>query len=67
MIRTKEDNQDKIYEIMAEVTEINADLSKVETLSPLLSANIYNNLCPIHKDIIKVKNVIKFTSQGNIN
>lgn len=59
MIRTKEDLQCKIYEIMAEVTEINADLSKVETLSPLLSANIYNNLCPILKDLKTVKNTVK--------
>ena len=59
MIRTKEDLQCKIYEIMAEVTEINADLSKAETLSPLLSANIYNNLCPILKDLKTVKNTVK--------
>ena len=64
MIRTKEDIQDKVYEIMAEVTEINADLSKVETLSPLLSANIYNKLCPITKDITVIKNTIKFMAKG---
>ncbi len=51
MIRTKEDLQCKIYEIMAEVTEINHILSESETITPILSANIYNNLCPILKDI----------------
>ena len=67
MIRTKEDIQNKVYEIMADVTEINQVLSELETLSPIPSANIYNNLCPISRDIKTVKNVIRFISQGNIN
>lgn len=64
MIRTKEDLQCKIYEIMAEVTEINYILSESETLTPILSANIYNKLCPISKDITVIKNTIKFMAKG---
>lgn len=64
MIRTKEDLQCKIYEIMAEVTEINHILSESETLTPILSANIYNKLCPISKDITVIKNTIKFMAKG---
>ena len=64
MIRTKEDLQCKIYEIMAEVTEINYILSESETITPILSANIYNKLCPISKDITVIKNTIKFMAKG---
>lgn len=64
MIRTKNDIQSKIYELMAEVTEINYILSESETLTPILSANIYNKLCPITKDITVIKNTIKFMAKG---
>lgn len=64
MIRTKNDIQSKIYELMAEVTEINYILSESETLTPILSANIYNKLCPISKDITVIKNTIKFMAKG---
>ena len=64
MIRTKEDLQCKIYEIMAEVTEINQRLSELEPLSPVQSANSYNKLCPISKDITVIKNTIKFMAKG---
>ena len=64
MIRTKNDIQSKIYELMAEVTEINYILSESETLTPILSANIYNKLCPISKDITVIKNTIKYLNSN---
>lgn len=65
MIRTKEDIQSKLYEIMAEITEINYILSESETITPILSANIYNNLCPILKDIKAVKNTVTYLVTNN--
>lgn len=64
MIRNKDNIQNKIYEIMADITEINHILSESETLTPILSANIYNKLCPISKDITVIKNTIKFMAKG---